>query len=398
MTRDLPNGTEEDLPALGQNATQGQLGEALVEAAMLKLDQLYERRVGLDYGVDGVIELTTGNTAKRATGRQIGVQVKRGISIAKRTRYGFTHYCTDAHANYWLRHSLPIIVVHSDPLTDRLRWQHVSTETLRRTTEGYAIDLPLESDLSASLGALQSLADGRTISAVTKDHTLLLPCSMDHGVLIPDPELGLAALEFSRAALRGESGRLIVEVDEEADLVASIDAISDLEAPTAEHRRDAIIRRDILYRFRQRAEELQRAITLLLTEPMIAASFGYDDTVLAEAIRRLAEPKRRLGEPDTIALDAWPAHDTSEPVIRFDVPKEVLEEFYAKSDLNRVIIRMGAAGGAVVGDLGPNIAATRFLPALTQRLTQIMDASAISPDEAFVKIGVPPSLWLMGLA
>ena len=142
---------DEALPTLGQNVTKGQLGEAVVEVAMLQLGQLYERRNGLDFGIDGVIELTTGGAVERATGRQIGVQVKRGLSVVKPTRYGFTHYCTEAHANYWLRHSLPIIVVHSDPLTDRLRWQHVSADTLRRTSHGYAIDLPQKASFAPPL-------------------------------------------------------------------------------------------------------------------------------------------------------------------------------------------------------------------------------------------------------
>ncbi|MGR3803088.1 MAG: DUF4365 domain-containing protein [Marinibacterium profundimaris] len=81
-----------DLPALGPNAVQGQLGEALVEAAILQLGQLYDRRAGLDFGVDGIIELTTGESEMCASGRQVGVQVKRGISNAVATSHGFTHY------------------------------------------------------------------------------------------------------------------------------------------------------------------------------------------------------------------------------------------------------------------------------------------------------------------
>jgi hypothetical protein len=303
---------DDELPALGPNATQGQLGEALVEAAMLALDQLYERRAGLDFGVDGVIELTTCGAEKRATGRQIGVQVKRGLSNVVETRYGFTHYCTEAHANYWLRHSLPIIVVHSDPATGRLRWRHVSSETLRRTRKGYAIDLPPESDLRTSLEAIRALAEGRSVATPSADRTFLLPYSMREGVRVDDPELGLAAIEFSRAVLRGERGRVVIEVEDEPDLVANIDAIRDRTNPSAADRRDALIREDILERYRKRSTKIERALQLLLTEKQIVEAYGYRDELLAEAIRWLTHPNPQYREawsgrssPSTCPQPQW---------------------------------------------------------------------------------------------
>jgi hypothetical protein len=47
-------------------------------------------------------------------------------------------------------------------------------------------------------------------------------------------------------ALRGEVCQFEIEFEGEADLVASIDAIHDTDEPTAEQRRDAIIREDKL--------------------------------------------------------------------------------------------------------------------------------------------------------
>ena len=398
MGKHTSEGDDEYLPALGQNATQGQLGEVLVEAAMLQLDQLYERHTGLDFGVDGVIELTTGGAAKRATGRQVGVQVKRGLSVVTPTRYGFTHYCTVAHANYWLRHSLPIIVVHSDPATGRLRWQHVAADTLRRTSQGYAIDLPPESDLRTSLDALRALADGRPPPTALASHMFILPYSKQHGVRIGDPELGLAALEFSRAALRGVDCRVVVDAEEEPDLVASIDAIRDVTDPTAEERRDVIVREDILHRFREHAGKLQRALRLLLTEQALAEAFGYRDQLLAEAIRRLAAPHSHLRKPGDTALDAWPAYDNEQSTIRFDVRRSAMDEFYAQNSLNRGLIRLGDAGGAIVGDLHPDVVATQFLPVLAKHLVDLAVTCDMPDNKVFASIGVQPSMWRMGLA
>jgi len=391
-------GNNDELPELGQNAIKGQLGEALVESAILELGQLYERRTGLDFGVDGVIELTTGGERDRATGRQIGVQVKRGLSVVKRTRYGFTRYCTEAHANYWLRHSLPIIVVHSDPKTGQLRWRHVSAETLRRTSQGYAIDLPAESNLRTSLEALQAVADSRPPPSATRDRTLTVPYSIQHGVRIGDPELGLAALEFGRAAIRGASCRVVVETEEEPDLVATIDAIRDVIETTADERRDAIALEDTLHRFRKQSFRLQRALMLLLTEQALVEAFGYRDQLLGEAIRQLTKPNSHMRERGDIALNAWPLFDREIPVVTFDVPSSAMDEFYAQNPFNIAALRLGSAGGARVGDLNPEVVATRFVPSLARRLTDFADAREIHDKEALASIGVQPGMWMIGLA
>ena len=110
---------------------------------------------------------------------------------------------------------------------------------------------------------------------------------MQQGIRTGNPELGLAALEFSRASFRGICCRVVIEVEEEPDLVASIDAIRDVTNPSAEERQDSILREDILHRFRKKARQLQRALLLLLTEQHFAEMFGYRDELLAQAVRRL---------------------------------------------------------------------------------------------------------------
>lgn len=386
-----------DLPALGPNAIQGQLGEALVEASILQLGQLYDRRAGLDFGVDGIIELTTDETKKRASGRQIGVQVKRGISNAVATSYGFTHYCTEAHANYWLRHSLPVIIVHSDPVTNRLRWREVSEKSLRRTRKGYAIDLPAESELRTSLDAIRALAENHKDREPYADRVIVFPYSINEGIRIDDAELGLVALEFSRAVLRGETGRVLIELEEEPNLVASIDSIRDRTEPSADERRDALIREDVLARYRKRTGHLQRALQILLTERQIVEAYGYQDQLLAEALKWLMRPNLQHRAPGDVALQAWPGPGNQQPVITFDVPASAMEKLYAKNDGNRVYIRMGEMGGTLIADLDPGIVAQRFLPELARRLINYAETREIPDASTFEHIDIPLNQWLIGL-
>lgn len=386
------------LPEVSANATQGQLGEALVEVAMLQLNQLYERRSGLDFGVDGVIELTTDGQNQLASGRQLGVQVKRGISNAVRTKFGFTHYCSEKHANYWINHSLPIIVVHSDPVSGQLRWRHVNPSSLRKTPSGYAIDLPPESELRDSLADLKALADHESTPAAPENQVLVLSCSMVDGLRKKDGDVGMAALEFARSALRGKRGRVSISIEEEADLIASIDAVRDISSPSAEERQKAVICEDILHAYRGRAARLERAIQLLLTSRPLAETFGYNDALLASAINWMVDPKPHPRNSGDVALEAWPSPGVYEPLIKFEVPQSAMDEIYARNDAERIYIRMGDAGENNVNSLSHEVAAVRFYPVLAQYLIAYADKQGLNDDEVLDQLEVPPTMWRMGLA
>jgi hypothetical protein len=216
-------------------------------------------------------------------------------------------------------------------------------------------------------------------------------------MLIEDTELGLAALEFSRAALRGLPSRLVIEVEEEPEILARIDVIRDVVAPTAEQRREAILHEDILYRLRKQASRLQRALLQLLTESALADKFGYRDELLAYAIRVLAAPRSQPRERGLISLEAWPTYGWRQSTVRFEVPSSVLDEFYAKNSMNSVSLRMGDAGGCMVGELDPDIVAMRFLPMVAQYLVDLADARDLPDHEVLDTIGVHPTMWLMGI-
>lgn len=55
-------------------------------------------------------------------------------------------------------------------------------------------------------------------------------------------------------------------------------------------------------------------------------------------------------------------------------------------------------GGTMVADLDPDIVARRFLPVLPQRPIDYAEACEIPDDQAFERIGIPPSMWLIGIA
>lgn len=87
-----------------------------------------------DYGIDAYVEIAD----EQITGRLLAMQIKSGPSWfrGRRTRGGWRFYPKTRHVAYWLDHSLPVIIVLYDPLSDRAYWCAVSREALTTTRTG----------------------------------------------------------------------------------------------------------------------------------------------------------------------------------------------------------------------------------------------------------------------
>src|SRR5690242_2991017 len=67
-----------------------------------------------DFGIDGIVEVIT--TDARATGRLLALQIKCGHSFfAEFNELGFIFRGKPKHINYWVNHSLPVILTISNP-------------------------------------------------------------------------------------------------------------------------------------------------------------------------------------------------------------------------------------------------------------------------------------------
>lgn len=389
------------LPIVDDNALTGHHGEAAVNLAVTKLGFIFRDQTKLDFGIDGTIEVTREAAGKRvATGRQVAVQIKRGDQVVRKTRYGYTLYCSEAQANYWLGHSLPVIAVYSHPGTNRLHWRHVTSDALRTTPKGFALDIGEDSDLECASEQLVALAETGRPTTFEDRKVVLLPFDESTGITMPEEELGLACLELARAAARNRPVSIEIEVVHEAELIASVDAIRDLEAPTADQRRDALIREDILDRYTDKAAKLKRALTWLLTDPMLSRFIGYDDRQLAAAVKTLAEyfvfPKPRTN--DHTWLDAWPGPGRHKPVVKFSITTTQTDQLYARSDMTEILMRMGDAGGVVSLELGEEALMTRFIPALVRYLMNYADALKLRDMDVLNAIDVEPDMWSIGIS
>jgi hypothetical protein len=384
------------LPVAGSNAILGHQGETLVSLAVSRAGHHYRPNSGLDFGIDGRIEiLIVSGDQKLATGREIAVQSKRGMSAAAKTRHGRTHYFTEAHANYWLGHSLPVIVAHSSE-SDTVRWALVAPNTVRKTEHGYAIDLPENSDLASAGAELASLADPAARGAPdSRAKTLIIRISI-HGDLVDDPEeVGLAALETSRKIIRGERAAVEVELEGMDKLIAEVDALADLETPDADARRRRIQFEKTLDAYRSKASFLTRATALLISSRNLMDFYGTDDRALAVAlVALLHDPGVRRGGFAT--LRAWPALRQHALTVRFDLKRAELDDMLARNPALAGSIELGHASAFLVRDLPRSAIKSGLLPSLARRFVNYASSTGIADHEVLASTGVDLENWIIG--
>jgi hypothetical protein len=129
----------------------GDKGLDLVRTAVNdRLGWLFREEARRDLGIDGTIEIVSGD---QATGRLVAVQVKCGPSyLRRRTTDGssFVYYARKSHLNYWLNHSLPVIVVLCNPASGECYWEEVRAGTLNQLRRGSVITVPAVQRLGPS--------------------------------------------------------------------------------------------------------------------------------------------------------------------------------------------------------------------------------------------------------
>jgi len=126
-----------------------------------ELGWIFREQPTSDLGIDAHIEAVENQCA---TGRLIGVQIRAGRSRFRRTtRDGFIHTDTQSHLNYWLNHSLPVILVLCDTERAVSYWVHVTEAGIERRPNGrWQIVVPRDQMLgSASGDALRIIAEDR---------------------------------------------------------------------------------------------------------------------------------------------------------------------------------------------------------------------------------------------
>ena len=133
-----------------------------------------------DMGIDAHIEIVEkGNP----TGLLIAAQIKTGAGNFKGiTETKLTYYGTITHLNYWLDHSLPVILIAHMPDEGKTYWQAINDHTIKYTSKGFKVDIPKSNLLEQSRVLLRGLVRPTSwevnsdfmIRVVNKDNSNLL--------------------------------------------------------------------------------------------------------------------------------------------------------------------------------------------------------------------------------
>lgn len=93
-----------------------------------------------DWGIDGHVEIVRDG---RPTGELIAMQIKSGASFFRGEDEKNVTFRPEAkHVEYWLKHSMPVIVVLYNPEMDVAYWERIAEETLTRTKKGFKVLVP----------------------------------------------------------------------------------------------------------------------------------------------------------------------------------------------------------------------------------------------------------------
>lgn len=135
------------------------IGVNAVETIVLRdIGWIFRAQPVVDMGIDAHVELVEDGDP---TGQLIGVQIKSGPSHVRETAAAYVFRGTMTHLNYWINHSLPVILVLHLPEPGETFWVQITAEKVTRHEKGWTIEIPKSNKLGReSKPALQSAFDG----------------------------------------------------------------------------------------------------------------------------------------------------------------------------------------------------------------------------------------------
>jgi tetratricopeptide (TPR) repeat protein len=189
------------------------LGVGLASVAFTKWGWVFRDQPIGDYGIDAHVEPKTNGVP---SGRPVALQIKTGQSyFAEPTEDGWLYRGKDRHLRYWLGHTLPVLIILCDPDTETPYWQHVTTERIDYTPNGWTILIPRSQtvipDAKDAITAIAYAAVGATEDPLDETMPFLPPSVAGDIRRVAASEPG-GALRLAVALARGRhEPRLAVE-------------------------------------------------------------------------------------------------------------------------------------------------------------------------------------------
>jgi tetratricopeptide (TPR) repeat protein len=133
-----------------------------------------------DQGIDGHLEMVeplsigSGLGYRRGTGRLIAVQIKTGESwFREQSPDGWWFRFDKLHADLWLNHSLPVVVMLVDLNSHTAYWQEISPRTVRSAGSSFKVEVPQTQVLTEGSCSFEVMAsEGARVAVSRYDYSL----------------------------------------------------------------------------------------------------------------------------------------------------------------------------------------------------------------------------------
>ena len=131
------------------NPTEDEGVNALGRIFNRKFGWIFREQLKADMGIDAQVEICEDG---KPLGRLIALQIKSGKSwFEEGTTEGFVFRGSPIHLEYWLQHSLPVILVLYNPETEQAYWQVIVEKTVIRTGKDWKTIVPIAHNLNDGL-------------------------------------------------------------------------------------------------------------------------------------------------------------------------------------------------------------------------------------------------------
>lgn len=155
-----------------------------------------------DMGIDGHIETVEDGIP---TGRLIACQIKSGESYFRNANKSRIVYRdNNVHLDYWLNHSLPVIVILYSEIEKEVYWAAVTKDSVTKTAKAWKMDIPRARKLDVSAreilidiangnspatARLQKLCADRSLMEISRNSSLWVEGSIKIGSVVPHGSL-----------------------------------------------------------------------------------------------------------------------------------------------------------------------------------------------------------------
>jgi hypothetical protein len=144
----MVNVMDDEYPEYAVTAELGNKGRRIVETQVHEaLGWIFRDVSKDDLGIDGFVEVVGPN--REARGRTFAVQIKCGSSFfSEVTSEGYIYRGSFSHLNYWLEHSLPVVLVLCNPDSRICYWIPIEPQYVERHKQGWSVVVPKSKTLS----------------------------------------------------------------------------------------------------------------------------------------------------------------------------------------------------------------------------------------------------------